>query len=269
MKRLLLILPLIGVTTSAPAVAKVPPPKRIVSLNLCADQLLLVLADRAQIAALTPLSRDRAMSAEAERARSWPVAKGSAENLLLLKPDLVISSPYYQIPPQTKGHFRQVSLADATSYPQIVEQVREVATALGHPERGEALIAKMNAAMAALPKSGGHPVAAYYQRRGYMTGTGTLVDDLMQRVGLRNLATVLRKPVLSRLTLEEMVVAKPDYLIVETATDTVPDKGTEMLHHPALKAMGRLRLPEAWTVCGSPAYVLAAQSLAAQLRPHR
>ncbi|MGK2910730.1 MAG: ABC transporter substrate-binding protein [Sphingobium sp.] len=265
MKRLLLILPLVGITASAPA-AKAPPPKRIVSLNLCADQLLLALADRAQIAALTPLSRDRAMSAEAERAQSWPIAKGSAENLLMLKPDLVISSPYYQIPPQTNGRFRQVSLADATSYPQIVAQVREVAAAIGHPQRGEVLIAEMTAAMAALPKPTRHPIAAYYQRRGYMTGTGTLVDDLMQRVGLRNLAGVLGKPVLSRLTLEEMVVAKPDYLIVETATDTVPDKGTEMLHHPALKAMARLRLPEAWTVCGSPAYVLAAQSLAAQLR---
>lgn len=265
MTRFLIALPLLALAASAPA-SKTPLPRRIVSLNLCADQLLLVLADRAQIAALTPLSRDVAMSAEAARAQSWPVAKGSAETVLTLKPDLIISSPYYQLPSQVSGEFRQLSLPDATSYPQIVTQVRQVAAAVGHPDRGEKLVAEMNAALAALPKPARHPVAAYYQRRGYLTGTGTLVDDLMQRVGLRNLAGVLGKPVLSRLTLEEMVVAKPDYLIVEAATDTVPDKGTEMLHHPALKAMARLRLPEAWTVCGSPAYVRAAQSLAAQLR---
>ncbi|AUW59977.1 iron ABC transporter [Sphingobium sp. SCG-1] len=265
MKRSLLPLPMVMLAASAPA-APAPAPKRIVSLNLCADQLLLALADRSQIAALTPLARDVAMSAEATRAKNWPVAKGNAETLLTLKPDLVISSPYYQIPPQVTGGFRQLSLPDATNYAQIVTQVRQVAAAVGHPKRGEALVRRMNAALAALPRARRHPVAAYYQRRGYMTGTGTLVDDLMQRVGLRNLAGVLGKPVLSRLSLEEMVVAKPDYLIVETATDTVPDKGTEMLHHPALKSMARLRLPEAWTVCGSPAYVLAAQSLAAQLR---
>ncbi|MDX3908265.1 MAG: ABC transporter substrate-binding protein [Sphingobium sp.] len=265
MKRLLLILPLMILTASAPPAA-LPPPKHIMSLNLCADQLLLALADRSQVVALTPLARDTAMSAEAARAKAWPVAKGSAETLLALKPDLVISSPYYQIPPQAKGNFRQLSLADATSYSEIVTQVRQVAAAVGHPGRGETLIARMNAELAAIPRPTRHPVAAYYQRRGYMTGTGTLVDDMMQRVGLRNLAAVLGKPVLSRLTLEEMVVARPDYLIVETATDTVPDKGTEMLHHPALKAMARLRLPEAWTVCGSPAYVRAAQSLAKQLR---
>ena len=266
MNRLFLILPLL--LLGEPASGEKPvAPKRIMSLNLCADQLLLALADRSQVVALTPLARDVAMSAEAVKARSWPIAKGGAETLLALRPDLVISSPYYQIPPQAKGSFRQLSLSDANSYPQIVAQVRQVAAAVGHPERGEALVARMNAELAAIPKPTRQRIAAYYQRRGYMTGTGTLVDDMMQRVGLRNLAGVLGKPVLSRLTLEEMVVAKPDYLIVESATDTVPDKGTEMLHHPALKAMARLRLPESWTVCGSPAYVRATQSLAAQLRP--
>lgn len=264
MKRLILALPLLALTA-----ASAPPPKRIVSLNLCADQLLLALADREQIAALTPLARDTAMSAEATRAKSWPVAKGGAENLLVLKPDLVITSPYYRIAPQAGGGYRMLSLPEANSYADIRRQVMQVAQAIGHPERGTALVQRMDAELAAIPKLSRPPVAAYWQRRGYMTGTGTLVDDLMQRVGLRNLAGVLGKPVLSRLSVEEMVVARPDYLIVETATDVVQDKGTEMLHHPALKAMPRLRLPEAWTVCGGPAYVRAAQSLAAQLRPRR
>jgi iron complex transport system substrate-binding protein len=87
----------------------------------------------------------------------------------------------------------------------------------------------------------------------------------MRRLGLTNLATRLGKPVLSQLSLEELVAARPDYLIVESATDRVTDQGTEMLHHPVLKDMPRLRIPQAWTVCGGPAYVLAAKALAAQL----
>jgi iron complex transport system substrate-binding protein len=87
----------------------------------------------------------------------------------------------------------------------------------------------------------------------------------MTRVGLVNLATRLGKPSLSQLSLEEMAAAHPDYLIVESASDRVVDQGTEMLHHPAIKDIPRLRIPQAWTVCGGPAYVLAAQSLARQI----
>ena len=49
------------------------------------------------------------------------------------------------------------------------------------------------------------------------------------------------------------------------ATDTVTDQGSEMLHHPALKRIPRIRVPEAWTVCGSPDYTRAARAIVAQL----
>eukprot|EP01034_Spumella_vulgaris_P001805 gene1805-2368_t len=121
----------------------------------------------------------------------------------------------------------------------------------------------MERELAGLPKPGKGRVAAYYQRRGYMTGTGTLIDELMARVGLVNLARKLGKPPLSQLSLEEMVAAQPDFLIVESATDTVIDQGSEMLHHPALKDIPRISVPQAWTVCGSPAYTQAARSMKA------
>ena len=101
-----------------------------------------------------------------------------------------------------------------------------------------------------------------------MTGTGTLIDEVMARAGLVNLAAKLGKPALSQVTLEEMVAARPDFLIVESATDTVRDQGTEMLHHPALAGIPRISIPQAWTVCGSPAYVRAVRGIAEQLAAH-
>ena len=41
-----------------------------------------------------------------------------------------------------------------------------------------------------------------------------------------------------------------------------------MLHHPALSDIPRIVVPEAWTVCGSPAYTKAARSIAAQIARH-
>jgi len=250
---------------TAPAAAK---PRRIVSLNLCADQLVLALADRDQIAGATRNATDSEMSGEAAKARGLPVLKNSAEQILAIDPDLVVGMPASRSAPMRalKGHrFNLLDLQSADTVDQIYASIRQTAVAVGHPERGEALVARMQAALARLGKPGGGKVAAYYQRRGFMTGTGTLIDDLMQRMGLVNLAAKLDKPPLSQLSLEEMVAAQPDYLIVESATDKIADQGTEMLHHPALAGIPRISIPQAWTVCGSPAYVQAAEGMAQQL----
>src|SRR3546814_8021229 len=70
-------------------------------------------------------------------------------------------------------------------------------------------------------------IAAYYQRRGYLTGTGTLIDEIMERAGLVNLAERLGRPALSRLSLEEMARSRPDFLLMESATRRVNDRGSE------------------------------------------
>lgn len=266
--RRLALLPLVALLLGA-----APPPQRpqrIVSLNLCADQYLLALADPGQIVALTRFARDPEMSANASKAGAFRTSSGAAEDVLSLHPDLILAAPGRRRETMAQLRGRQIATLDvapAESYTEIVAQVRSVAAAVGHPERGEALIADMDRRLAAVPHDAGRDgTAAYYQRRGFLTGTGTLIDDLMARVGLRNLAGRLGKPALARVGLEELALARPDYLIVETATDRVMDQGTEMLHHPLLAPIRRLRLPQAWTVCGGPAYVDAAKSLARQLR---
>jgi iron complex transport system substrate-binding protein len=243
-------------------------PQRIVSLNLCADQYLLALADPGQIAGLTHNAGDPAMSAAAAKARGFHIMGQSAEEILAIDPDLIVGVPARRsgIMAALAGRdYRVVDLKSAQSYDDIVAQIREVAAAIGRVERGEALIARMNSELAALRRQPGKPVAAYYQRRGFMTGTGTLIDDLMTRVGLTNLAGKLGKPSLSILSLEELIAARPDYLIVDSASVRITDQGTEMLHHPILDGITRLQLPQAWTVCGGPAYVLAARSLSRQI----
>ncbi len=275
---LLLALPILALGGTAllarGGASEVPkgPPKRIVSLNLCADQLVLALADRGQIAGLTRNAADTDMSSQAAKARSLPILKNSAEQILAIDPDLVVGMPARRSAAMgvlKDQHYKMLDLKTADSLDDIYGSIRDTAAAVGHPERGEAMIAWMQADLAKIGKPGGGKVAAYYQRRGYMTGTGTLIDDLMQRVGLVNLAVKLNKPVISQLSLEEMVAARPDYLIVESATDRVADQGTEMLHHPALAGIPRISIPQAWTVCGSAAYVDAARGIAGQLARHQ
>lgn len=242
-------------------------PRRVVSVDLCADQLVLNLADRGQIAGLSRNAADPALSAAAARARGLPILRDSAEALLVADPDMIVAVPAWNGRGRVGQARRVVGIPDAQSYPAIVAQLRTAGAALGRRERAEALIGRMNARLAALPANPGRgKVAAYVQRRGYLTGTGTLIDDLLGRLGLVNLAARLGKPVLAQLSVEEIVAARPDYLIYESATAVVSDQGTEMLHHPALRDIPKLWIPQSWTVCGGPEYVLAAESLTRQLR---
>lgn len=261
-----------GVAVAASGTHPPAAPRRIVSFNMCADQYLLALADPGQIAGLTRNATNRELSAAADKVGRIHIMSSAAEEVMAIGPDLIVGAPARRdgmMEALAGRNYRTVPLDSAESYADIVAQIRTVAAAVGHVGRGEALIARMDRALAALPRAGGGRVAAYYQRRGFLTGTGTLIDELMTRVGLVNLAGRLGKPVLSQMGLEELMVARPDYLIVESATDHVTDQGTEMLHHPLLRHIPRLRIPQAWTVCGGPAYVLAAQSLVRQLRVRR
>jgi iron complex transport system substrate-binding protein len=262
---------LLAAVLTAQVTPAATPPQRIVSLNLCADQLVLALADRTQIVGLTHNARDAEMSAEAERARGLHMMGTSAEEILALYPDLVVGQSVRRsaaLRLLAGEHFATLDLKMANTLDDIYASIRDTASAVGHPERGEAMIAAMAGDLAALPKAGRGRVAVFYQRRGYVTGTGTLVDELITREGLANLARVLHKPVLAQMGLEEMVAAHPDFLIVESASDRVQDQGTEMLHHGALDGMKRISIPQAWTVCGGPAYVKAARAIAAALSAH-
>lgn len=259
----------------AAAMAAERPPRNIVSLNLCADQLLIALADRNQIAALTQFSHDPQMSFEAGKARLYPISKGSAEEVLALRPDLVITTPYQRSDTlallQDRG-MKRVDIKDAESITDIYANIRIVARAIGHADRGEKLIRRMGRDLDRLStdRPGRGRVAAYYQRRGYLTGTGTLLDEMLTRLGLTNLAVKLGRPALSRVSLEEMIAAKPDFLLLESETRQVMDHGTEMLHHPALRRSvapsRQLYLPQALTVCGGPSYLAAIAALDRMIR---
>jgi iron complex transport system substrate-binding protein len=249
--------------------ARAAPPRHIASLNLCADQFLVALADPGQIAGLTRLSHMPNMSPIAAEAAHFPAIASSAEALLARQPDLILTGWPGQADPAIRAGLRARILVvpPANSYGDILAQVRLVAAAVGHPDRGEALIRRMDAALAAIPRAGHGRIAADYQRRGYLSGGGTLMDDMMRRVGLVNLATKLGLPALSNLPLERFVATRPDFLI--TGAGPTRDLGSAMLDHPAIAAIPRLRLPGSLADCGGPSYPRAVRLLSDQLRDRR
>ncbi|MBY6240513.1 ABC transporter substrate-binding protein [Methylosinus sp. Sm6] len=245
-------------------------PSRIVSLNACADQYLIALADKQQIAALTHFSRDPSLSFYAEAAKAYPISKGEAEAALALRPSLVITNPYRRADDLAllQGKVAILSLKPANSFDDVIEETRRIAAAIGQRERGEALIRSMQQRVAAAGRRPIGGVAAHYQRGGYLTGPGTLMDDLMSRAGLDNLARRLNGGTIGRLSLEEIIYRRPDYLVLSNPGGEGQDQGELVLEHPALMravpADRRLRVPAALTVCGGPSYPDALERLQAE-----
>lgn len=249
-------------------------PERIVSLNLCADQYLIRLADPEQIAALSPFARDVEMSFLADEAGAFPITRAAAEAVMTFRPDLVVTHTYQQ--PQTRlllERFDRPTLVLPTvqTYDEIREQARLIAEAIGQSARGEALVAEMDGALARLgePLPGPRPVAVDYQRRGFVTGTRSLLDEIMSRAGLENLARQLGQEHVGPVPLERLIAADPDFLILQGAAERAGDLGMALLQHPALaRRYGedrRLYLPQSLITCGGPSFPHAVAHLAGQV----
>lgn len=251
-------------------------PRRIVSINLCADELLMALADPDQIASLSIYATDPKLSFLAERATAFRHDAREAETVVDIDPDLVLAGRY------TKRATRdmlealgyRVELLDAArSIDGSIDQIRHVAALIGHPDRGEALIAEIEAARRRAADSTGvetAPTAAVYQRRGYVTGGETLTSELLDAVGLTNAGGELAGARGGFVRLEQLMAAPPDYLVVAAPTIKPADQGEALLAHPALVSLfpqdKRIILPERLTVCGGPSLPAALDWLSAEAR---
>ena len=257
------------------AAAEPAPPARIVSINLCADELLLALADPGQIAALSIYATDPDLSFMAEAAEHFRHDAAAAETVVDLKPDLVLAGRFTKRATRDmlkRLGYRVVELDAVSSIAQSVAQIGSVAALVGHADRGAALIAAIEAAearaRAAAPRDAPPPTAVFYQRRGYVTGGNTLTNELMAVVGLANQGGALAGKSGGFVSLERLVVARPDYLVVGASDLPAIDQGSALLAHPALTALyppdKRILLPNRLTVCGGPSLPAALDWLSAE-----
>lgn len=234
-------------------------PSRVVSINACADQLLLALADPSQIAALTRYAEDPAMSAYREQARALRKIDGAAEEVLKLKPDLVLAGTFTRRATRERladFGIRVETFKPARNLDDVRDLIVRVADAIGQPERGRQRIAELDAALEAGRSDASGLTALNLQRRGFVAGAGTLLDDLLHRLGVTNAAEQLGISQVGRTTLEHVVKLDPDVLIVSDGIDRAEDQGAALLLHPALASAmpdaRRLVLPSRYIVCGGP-----------------
>ena len=227
------------------------------SLNLCTDQMLVLLAPT-KVAALSPLARDPALSFVAQEAAHLPVVHTSAESVLHLHPDLILAATYgaqttLGLLEQEGTPILRVDLPQ--DFDGIRSQTRLLARVLGVPQRGETLLGAMDAALGGLPQRPRELRALVWEPRGLTAGPGSLMDAVLRSAGLINASDG------RRVGLEALLRQPPDLLVVPS-TPEFPSLASALLDHPALAGVRRRAIPPPLTLCAGPFTAQAAALLA-------
>lgn len=243
--------------------------QRIVSLNVCTDELLLRLADPARIASVTWLSRNPSGSNVAELAEKVPVNYGLAEQVVASDPDLVLAGTFttrIAVGILKRTAIPVVELGVPRSFDEVRQQIRDVALHAQAEERGRALIEEIDrrvAAVAGKPRTA-RPTAVVLNPNGATVGQGTLADQVMTAAGLDNLAAKLHTDNYGQIPLEIVALHEVDVLIVSASRDGPPSMATEVLRHPILSKLARTRvvvMPGRLWSCGGPGVAEAVERL--------
>jgi iron complex transport system substrate-binding protein len=234
-------------------------PQRIMSTNVCTDLLLLELAPKSRIASVTFLAPEAARALFPGAADGIALNRNSAEDVVNLRPDLILdsglSSPLVRTLARQVGA-RVVDVKDANSFQDIRDILRQVGAEVGAPARAEALIARMDAELAALaahsPKRRLRVVA--WSGGSAVPGKGSLTDAIITAAGAENIAA---RPgaAESSFGVEELLIADPDALLFGGATLGQPSLLNDEGQHRVVRkryAGRRIAYSDIAHTCGLP-----------------
>jgi iron complex transport system substrate-binding protein len=209
-QRAVLGLPWLAVSLLASAVAHAAP--RVVSLDQCADQYVLALSPRGEIAGLSP----RALADDSflrDRGKGLPIVRADSEAILGARPTVVVR--YWGGAPSLLADLKRrgvavVAIDDETGFAGVRANIRRVARALDEIAPGERLIAAMDAKLSSSAGAWRGQRAVYLTSGGDTSGKDTLIDAMFAAAGLNN---ATRTVGYSELSLESLVARPPAAIV--------------------------------------------------------
>lgn len=257
---------------SAPLLAANP--QRIVSIGLCTDQLLLMLAQREQIASVSVWAKDRNMSYMIDAVGDIPLNNASIEEIIRYEPDLVVASEF--VAWDTVSLLRQLGFAVkqvpvVTSVDEIYALLTQFGTWTGNEQRAHDVVDQMRRRLAEIDaRYAASPMQSViiYSPNGFTIGADTLENDLFLRAGYHNLAVDMGISGFQAISLEEVIAADPDVLQIDRSLSQQDSLATATLQHPVLEKLIRRRadldIPTRLRICAGPMSVEAIEMMAAR-----
>ena len=249
-----------GAALSLSTGAALAQPKRVVSVNLCTDQLALMMAEPGQLISVSRLAHDPQSSAMVEAARAIPTNGSGAEEVYLLDPDLVLAGTFTSA--STVNMLRDLGIevilfAPARALSDVPQRLAQMGDALGREAQAGALIADYRAELARLsdaPTQNRFRAALTYVNS-YSSGDATLAGDILRVAGFDNVAREAGLSSVGTLALEDLILLAPD-VIIQGRDYPGTSRAEDNLTHPALRALKNTKLAGELTdrdwICGTP-----------------
>ena len=247
-------------------------PVRVVSMNLCTDQLAMLLADEGQLISVSRIASDPRSSAMVEQAARYRSNSGQAEEIFLMQPDLVLAGSFTaraSVNMLERLDIPVVKFKPADGLDEVRARIIEMGTALGHPERAEALAADFDIRLAEYTQEvRERPRAALYYANGYTSGDKTLAGQILTAAGFDNITAEVGFNNFGSIPLEVLAMTQPD-TVVTSRPYPGGSRSEEIMDHPVVEALRSTRpdasLTDSDWVCGTP-FVLEAIADMATLR---
>jgi len=239
-------------------------PARVVSINLCTDQLAMLVAGEGQLISVSRIASDPRSSAMVGQAAQYRANTGLAEDIFLMQPDLVVAGQYSSrstVDMLKRLGIRVVTFDLATDLKDVAAGLTKMGVVLGQEQKAGALVADFNTQLAQLrSKVRARPRAAFYYANGYTLGDQTLSGQILLRAGFDNVAAEYGFDRNGYLPLEVLAMAQPDTVII-SETYSGGSRAEDVMAHPVvenLRGSGpRGSMSDHDWVCGTP-YVLRA-----------
>lgn len=247
-------------------------PSRVVSMNLCTDQLAMLLADEGQLISVSHIAFDPLASPMVEAAAAYEKNHGQAEEIFTMRPDLVLAGVYSD--PYTVGLLRRLGV-DVVQFPLetdfdgIRANMLKMGEVLGQVDAAQRLVAQFDADLAALgPNGEERPSALLHYANNYTSGDKSLAHQILLAAGFANATTEAGITVAGSVPLERLVLLMPD-LVISGQPYPGASRAEEVLDHPALRVLQQKQsgatLTDAEWVCGTP-FVLRAVARLVDIR---
>lgn len=248
-------------------------PDRVVSINLCTDQLAMLLAADGQLHSVSRIASDRNVSPMADEAMRYVTNHGQAEEVYMMQPDLVLAGRF--TPEATvdmlEGLGIPVVIFDITkSIDGVRDQISQMGEVLHRQEAAAELLASFDARRAALEVAlPERPSAMLYYANGYTSGAESLANEILDLAGFSNAAIEAGYEWGQKMPLEVLALTNPD-LVITSQPYPGGSRAEDVMAHPVVKAMKADRTSTAMAdhdwVCGTPFVLRAAEKLAALRR---
>lgn len=260
-----------AVTFALAGVARADAPQRVISMNLCTDQLAMMVAAPGQLHSVSYIALDPRSSAMVAEAQTFTINHGLAEEIYLMQPDLVIAGRFST--QATVAMLRRLGIPvvvfdPAYALADVRDRILQMGDVLQRQSTAKAMVEEFDQRLIALQSEVvTRPSAVLFYANGYTSGEQSLAGQILTMAGYDNAGAERGYTSGMKMPLEVLAMVDPDAVITSRAYPGA-SRSEAIMAHPVIKSLRETRQTPSITdhdwVCGTPFVLRAIETLAAE-----